>query len=130
MPTQPPRSGPPKPREIARARRKRRERRQLAAALVVLLVAAGLGGFYLMRDGPPSAPRPRTDVRRDTFAGIPANITSATPGAGTWSYAADTGAAVGRGGRLRRYRVAVENGTGQGADRFAAAVDAVLGDAR
>ncbi|HYN97846.1 MAG TPA: DUF3152 domain-containing protein, partial [Pilimelia sp.] len=51
-------------------------------------------------------------------------------GAGTWLYAMGVGAVAGRGGVLRRFRVAVEDGAGQDPGAFAAAVEAVFADPR
>jgi hypothetical protein len=51
-------------------------------------------------------------------------------GAGTWAYAGGTGAVVGSAGNVRRYRVAVENGSGQDVGAFAAAVEKILADPR
>ncbi len=47
-------------------------------------------------------------------------------GTGKFSFAAGTGAVLGSAGSVRRYRVAVEGGSGQDVAAFAAAVDAVL----
>ncbi len=59
-------------------------------------------------------------------AGPAANVPE--KGAGTWAYVAGTGAVLGSAGNLRRYRVAVENGSGQDANAFAAAVEKILAD--
>jgi hypothetical protein len=50
--------------------------------------------------------------------------------AGTFTYDETTGPIFGRAGTLRRFRVAVEDGAGQGPAGFAAEVDAALGDPR
>jgi hypothetical protein len=130
-------SGRPKPREIARARRKRRERRYRNIALVVLLLAAGLVAAGVARahltgtgshgashrSGPNSAsPPPASDDP------TPGNYPSSGPG--TFNYAAGTGPMLGSAGSLRRFKVAVEDGTGQRADDLASVADQVLGDAR
>jgi hypothetical protein len=47
-----------------------------------------------------------------------------------FTFADSAGPVVGTAGRLRRFRVAVENGTGQGPAGFAAIVDRILGDPR
>jgi hypothetical protein len=47
-----------------------------------------------------------------------------------FDYATDAGPILGSGGTLRRFRVAVEHGTGQRASDFAAAIDRTLGDPR
>ncbi len=129
MPTNPPRPGPPKPRDIARARRRRRYRRQRNAALVLLLVAVGLAGFALVRQRHGSGTGRRPAVTTEgALAELPVAVASQGPG--TFAYATGTGAVAGSGGAVRRYRVAVENGTGQSADDFAAAVEEVLADPR
>ncbi|GIG58278.1 hypothetical protein Lfu02_26500 [Longispora fulva] len=51
-------------------------------------------------------------------------------GAGTYSFAAGTGAVFGKAGQIRQYRVAVEDGSAQDVGNFAAEVDRVLGDPR
>ncbi|GGK96346.1 DUF3152 domain-containing protein [Mangrovihabitans endophyticus] len=51
-------------------------------------------------------------------------------GAGNFRYAAAGTGIRGTAGRLRRYQVAVENGSGEDLDAFAGVVDAVLGDPR
>lgn len=50
-------------------------------------------------------------------------------GAGTWTLATGASAVVGA-GRLRRYQVVVEDGTGQSAEEFASAVEQTLADPR
>jgi hypothetical protein len=51
-------------------------------------------------------------------------------GAGTFTYATPTGKIHGTAGPLKRFKVAVENGSGQDVTAFAGAADAVLGDPR
>lgn len=51
-------------------------------------------------------------------------------GAGTFEYAAMTGPVHGRMGSLRRFRVAVERGTGEDIAAFSATVNEALGDPR
>jgi hypothetical protein len=51
-------------------------------------------------------------------------------GSGTFRYASDWGAVLGRSGAVRRYTVAVENGAPVNVEAFAVAVDAALGDPR
>jgi len=57
---------------------------------------------------------------------------SAVPqsGADTWAFAGGPGASLGSAGDVRRFRVAVENGTGQDPNAFASAADQILGDPR
>jgi hypothetical protein len=64
-------------------------------------------------------------------AAKPDVITYPETGPARWRVAAGHGAVAGRGGRLLRYRVAVEKGIeGVRADEFAADVEATLGDRR
>ena len=51
-------------------------------------------------------------------------------GSGVFEYGRELGAIAGSAGALRRYQVAVEDGSGEDADRFGEAVDAVLSDRR
>lgn len=51
-------------------------------------------------------------------------------GTGSFQYASSRGLLLGTAGPLRRYRVAVERGSGVDAGEFAAAVDGALGDQR
>jgi hypothetical protein len=53
-----------------------------------------------------------------------------THGSGTFLYAARSGPVLGTGGALRRFRVAVEKGSGEDVDDFARQVVATLGDPR
>jgi hypothetical protein len=53
-----------------------------------------------------------------------------THGSGTFRYATRTGRILGTAGPLRRFRVAVENGSGEDAAAFADQAEAVLGDSR
>jgi hypothetical protein len=59
-----------------------------------------------------------------------ASTTTRTRGPQRFTYANTAGPIAGTGGQLKRYRVAVETGTGQSPDAFAAAVERVLGDPR
>jgi hypothetical protein len=131
MPPTTPRSRPPKPRDIARARRRRRERRYrivgLAALLVAaLLIAAGvLRDRYFDRDAA---------ARESTLAQLPGLDAGGQPvpssGPGTFAYAAGTGPVIGTGGPVRRFRLAVETGAAPGPAGFAAAAEQILGAAR
>lgn len=78
------------------------------------------------RTASPTASKPRPPVTRRTNPG-PALVPSPAPA--QWTYAA-TGGAIGGSGRLLRYRVAVENTTGQDAAAFAAHVQSTLNDPR
>jgi Protein of unknown function (DUF3152) len=135
----------PKPREIARARRRRRERRYRIIALVVLIVAAGGVAADLVRErlaGPGAGRRPAGAPAGRAGSEVPGPAPLAGPaggaalapgpsrGPGTFGYATGTGAVLGTAGALHRYRVAVENGTGQRPDEFAAFAERVLADGR
>ncbi len=54
----------------------------------------------------------------------------AEKGSGSFTYASGGGVVLGTGGPLRRFRVAVEKGSGADPGEFAAEVEAVLGDPR
>gem|GEM_PF-803722 len=65
------------------------------------------------------------------LAALPANPDSVPDkGKGTFAFVDTPGAVLGTAGTLKRFRVAVEDGTGSDAAAFAAAVDQVLGDPR
>jgi hypothetical protein len=53
-----------------------------------------------------------------------------THGSGTFSYASGRGPVLGAKGQLRRFRVAVEKGSGEDVEAFATQVQATLGDPR
>jgi hypothetical protein len=107
--------------------------------LILLLAAAGLVVADLVRAGVDPASGPAT---RPTAASSPTAPTAgaASPdpdaltfpmtGPGTWTYAAGSGSVLGRAGVLRRFRVAVEDGAGEGPSAFARAIDTILGDGR
>ncbi|WP_410814376.1 DUF3152 domain-containing protein [Micromonospora sp. 067-2] len=133
--------GPPEPpgRPESRAqgtrpsliRMRRRRRRSLLLGLGLLAVG---GGVVLTSGGEPPAEVPAATQGRMGHGGgaiaHPAPTSYPSVGAGRFT-AADGGSAVhGEDGPLHRYRVAVERGTGQDAEAFAAAVDGVLTDPR
>ncbi|BCB86667.1 hypothetical protein Psuf_039800 [Phytohabitans suffuscus] len=92
----------------------------------------------------PSRSPSRTPTPPATSAAAPSPTPSASPlatrgvaavkyperGRGSFTEVATGGPALGTAGTLRRFRVAVEDGTGQDATAFAAEVDAILGDPR
>ncbi|WP_083672870.1 DUF3152 domain-containing protein [Micromonospora sp. CB01531] len=147
-PRQPPPGGPARldfdrppahPGTIAPApsgpRRLRWRRRRTALLLVALLAAGGSAAglpvlVHRSADRPPVA----TSNQRSANGGRdePRVAPSGYPTVGPGSFAAADGRSPVRGyeGPVRRYRVAVEQDTGQDADEFAATVDAVLGDSR
>jgi len=57
-------------------------------------------------------------------------VTRPAPAPARFGYATGTGPVAGGDGPLRRYRVAVESGTGQDVEEFAAIVQSILGDPR
>jgi hypothetical protein len=135
----PPRPSGPSGRSAYRARggrpvlvrMYRRRRRSVLLGLLLLAVAAGV---TVTRGGETSAEAPPvTHGRMGNGGGVgahPAPTSYPSVGAGRF-IAADGGTVVhGEDGPLRRYRVAVERGTGQDAGAFAARVDEVLADPR
>lgn len=118
---------------------------------MLLLASAALVGYDLARAGenrpaaaqadsrtsaPAAAPAaaseggstPRQASGADSAASAAASIPAAGPG--TFAFADAQGPAVGVSGALRRYRVAVEEGSGVEAGPFGAAVESILGDPR
>jgi hypothetical protein len=151
------RHGQPPARELRRRQRQkaRRRRRRIGLVAVLLLVAAGAGlvvlrGFGGARDlielrASGSTPDTGAAAPGDATAtptlesegGAPSAEPTGTPtytgpvtGPGTFSYASGRSKVLGTAGTLHRFRVAVEKGTGQRADAFAASVVATLGDKR
>ncbi|HWG98383.1 MAG TPA: DUF3152 domain-containing protein [Pilimelia sp.] len=77
------------------------------------------------------APGPDADPRPSPTAALlqaPGPVPSA--GTGRFGFVREPGPVHGRSGRLHRFRVAVERGSGEDPTRFAAALDATLGDPR
>ncbi|MCM0675849.1 DUF3152 domain-containing protein [Micromonospora phytophila] len=108
-----------------------RDRRIVRLGLVVILAASA--AVALDRASGPAG-EPSTSTRAGTAHGAGAGERGHTPypraGAGAFTTADGDSPVLGADGPLRRYRVAVEQGTGQDAAAFAAAVDGVLGDRR
>lgn len=138
-PEAPDETRPPKPREIARARRQRRERRYRLVGLVVLVLTAAMvllgtvRGWSASRQAGPGAGQDavaRVPGAGDGGAGAGAVASYPASGPGTFGYAAGTGPVIGTDGTLYRFRVAVEDSTGQAPDQFAALAGQVLGDRR
>ncbi|HEX2773034.1 MAG TPA: DUF3152 domain-containing protein [Micromonosporaceae bacterium] len=75
---------------------------------------------------PPVRARPALDA--SVLLRLPGPVPSS--GTGSFGYASRPGLVLGTAGPLRRYRVAVEGGSGVDAEAFAAAVDEALGDER
>ncbi|MDG4761877.1 DUF3152 domain-containing protein [Micromonospora sp. WMMD710] len=110
---------------------RRRRRRTLLLGVLVLATAVGV---TLTRGGEPPAevPPAATEGGMGHGGGGAHPVPSSYPSVGAGRFtAADGGTgAYGEDGPLHRYRVAVERGTGQDVDTFAARVDEVLADPR
>ncbi|MEU4789042.1 DUF3152 domain-containing protein [Micromonospora tulbaghiae] len=126
------------PPERPTLRRMRRRRRRSVLLLAMLLAAVG-GAVGITRLNAPSSGHGATSLaaepslaRGAAEADVPAPAPTGYPTAGPGTFAVAQGRSPVRGqeGPLRRYRVEVEQDTGQDADGFAATVDAVLGDPR
>ena len=80
----------------------------------------------------PAAPRPSTTPDKVTLAASLLQMPGPVPthGSGKFAYAATRGPVSGNKGPLRRFKVAVEQGSREDVAAFAATVAATLGDAR
>ena len=118
----------PSPRLRSGPVRLRRRRRALLLAAVVPLAATVAVALALARAGD----RPADQPGRTAYGAAERPQPAGYPRAGPGSFATATGETDVRGdyGPLRRYRVAVERGTGQDPAAVAATVDEVLGDPR
>ncbi|WP_018351484.1 DUF3152 domain-containing protein [Longispora albida] len=127
-------------------------RRRRTVTLVMLLVAASLVTVDFVRglgkpDPVPAAAEPKPAVTQQaeikpvepkpqpepsTVAVSPVAGAQSYPrsGPGTFSYAPGAGPILGKSGKLRGFKVAVENESQQDAVAFAAEVDKIFGDAR
>ena len=129
---------------VGPARRRQRRatlRRWQLVAVAVVLLGAAVGGVVIgqrawqrltasdpARSGPSKAAGgDGPGVAMATMG--PAEL-GPVRGAGTFAYATTAGPVHGSAGALKRFRVAVENGSGQEVAAFAAAVDKPLADAR
>ncbi|MEV4413575.1 DUF3152 domain-containing protein [Catellatospora sp. NPDC049609] len=129
--------------------RRRRNRRLVLAALGLVVVLAGVdlarGSDGLLLDGPDAAPAATGDATAPGDAadpgasGQPREESTPAPegsagalatGSGSFAYATGTGQTVGAKGTLRRYRVAVEKGSGQEVAAFTAEVQRILAEPR
>ncbi|RKN44274.1 DUF3152 domain-containing protein [Micromonospora endolithica] len=108
--------------------RARARRRRTAWLGLVLVLAAGTG-VALVRAGDDAGVRARTGYGAGAAEVAPPTRYPRT-GGGSFTPADGETPVHGLDGPLRRYRVAVEAGTGQDAAAFAATVDAVLADRR
>ncbi|WP_431877041.1 DUF3152 domain-containing protein [Micromonospora marina] len=126
-------AAPPPERPTLRRMRRRRRRSVLLLAMLLAALSGAVGVTRL--NAPPSGHTPlaaEPSLARGAEADVPAVAPTGYPTAGPGTFAVAQGRSPVRGqdGPLRRYRVEVEQGTGQDADGFAATVDAVLGDPR
>ncbi|WP_089155297.1 DUF3152 domain-containing protein [Micromonospora sp. NBS 11-29] len=112
----------------------RRHRRSVLLLAMLVAAAAGTVGIARLSAPPRPARVPLATVPSlppGVEADLPATPTGyPTAGPGTFAVAEGRSPVRGYDGPLRRYRIEVERGTGQDVHAFAAAVDAVLGDAR
>ncbi|MER7439562.1 DUF3152 domain-containing protein [Micromonospora avicenniae] len=121
-------------RRSARLRLYRRRRRSILLGVVLLVATAA--GIAVTRAGTPPAPSPVADpLPQSGGAGAheaPREVPHVVPSYGAGRFVTATGGTPVRGedGPLRRYHVAVEEGSGQDADAFAASVDETLADPR
>ncbi|WP_307826145.1 DUF3152 domain-containing protein [Micromonospora humida] len=121
-----------------RCSRRMRRRRRRAVLLGLALLGAGVGGFVTLQpERGPSSPEQVAGRVADGAGGgrLPDGIraertTVAYPRSGPGRFTAADGRSevYGFDGPLHRYRIEVEQDTGQDVDAFAAAVDATLGD--
>lgn len=138
-------SDPWQAREIVRAEQRRRReqvrRRRYVVAGVMLtafvLAAAGLARLLFFSDDSGGAPVTVAATRGPAAMLDPPSRPASQPpeagpssAAGTFAYATGAGPVAGGGGPVKKYRIAVENGSGQEADAFAAAVERVFADPR
>ncbi|MBM0260567.1 DUF3152 domain-containing protein [Micromonospora sp. 4G55] len=110
-----------------------RRRRRRAALLGLVALGATVTGVALVRsDDGPSVPASAGLSRAQAFGAGEDARPAPYPTSGSGRFAAADGRSPVRGydGPLRRYRVAVEEGTGQDVDVFADTVDEVLADRR
>ncbi|WP_203925423.1 DUF3152 domain-containing protein [Virgisporangium ochraceum] len=122
--------------------------RFVAAAAVLLAAGAAVGSRlgstfagngtsvpahpYVVAPASTTPSAPRSTPESPPPATRPASRATAVPttGTGAFTAAAAAGEVRGTAGRLHRYRVTVEDGTGQDPVEVAAIIDAVLGDPR
>ncbi|MEU0554488.1 DUF3152 domain-containing protein [Dactylosporangium sp. NPDC006015] len=139
-------SDPRQAREVVRAEQRRRReqvrrrRRYFVAGVMAaafLIAAAGLGRLLFFGGADKEAPVTVAATRGPAPMLDPPSRPASQPpeagpssAAGTFAYATSAGPVAGSAGTVRKYRVAVENGSGQDADAFAASVERVFADPR
>ena len=113
--------------------------RGLLLSGVLLLLTSGVAGVTLAREGRLFQPRaavggvdpPPSGAAVATPGGLPGNPADVPDkGTGAFIFADSQGAVLGAAGTLKRFRVAVEDGSGVDPTAFAAAVDATFADPR
>ncbi|MGK5742940.1 DUF3152 domain-containing protein [Micromonospora sp. URMC 103] len=114
-----------------------RRRWRIGLVGLVLLLAAAVGVAVARTGASPPAPSDAVQGRLPDAGGAGAHAGTPAPphavpsvGAGRFAVAVGGTSVHGDDGPLRRYRVAVEKGTGQDVDAFAASVDETLADPR
>jgi hypothetical protein len=134
----------PPVRPAVRRLHRQRRRRGLVTALGVLglLVAGGtLLPRLALSPAPTASPTPPAVAAAPVRPTMPISATSVaaptqlpgripTHGTGAFGYAAGRGPVLGTKGPVRRFRVAVEKGSGEDVTAFAVQVEATLGDTR
>ncbi len=130
-------------RRAAVEARRRRNRRVVLGALGVIVLLAGVdlarGSDGLLLDdpaapaasgaAPPSAEPGESGQPREESTPAP-EASGPAAGSGSFVYATGTGKALGAKGTLKRYRIAVEKGSGQEQAAFAAEVERILAEPR
>jgi len=79
-----------------------------------------------------AAPAPPTPVAAGSPSAVPLSLGGAVPthGKGTFAYAGGRGPVLGKSGPVKRFKVAVERGSGEDLADFTKQVEATLGDPR
>jgi hypothetical protein len=133
-------SGSPRPANGRQPAQVSPRNRRLLLVAMILIVAAALGvgigkrAWNLVADGDSASgglnkkPGTAPSMAMAT-AGAPTNLGPAR-GTGAFSYVTAGGEVHGGAGSLKKYKVAVENGSDQNLDAFAEAVEKTLGDPR
>ncbi|WP_327008083.1 DUF3152 domain-containing protein [Dactylosporangium sp. NBC_01737] len=138
-------SDPRQAREVVRAEQRRRReqirrRRYIVAGVMLtafVIAAAGLGRQLFFTGDPDDTPVTVAATRGPAPMLDPPSMPASQPpeagpasAAGTFAYASSAGPVAGGAGAVKKYRIAVENGSGQQADAFATAVEQVFADPR
>ncbi|WP_432050013.1 DUF3152 domain-containing protein [Verrucosispora sp. NA02020] len=129
LPDDPPESRPEEPPPGQRPAVRRRRRRLVVTLSVALVLTVTLVLRIAPAEERSTGAAPAGRAYDDT-ATAPSGPAYPMVGAGSFAVAGGASPVRGLDGRVVHYRVAVEQGTGQDPDAFAAEVDAVLGDPR